>query len=121
LGTALAGGPDYDIVYHVIDQDQLIVLMFRNHRLSERETASLHEFHDEIFIGGSNKAAVLGVVTEPNPRRSGVDIALGDCVDNVAEAMSLVPSTGGLALMPAGTGHWPQHSGNLPDLRRSFR
>jgi hypothetical protein len=75
--------------------------MSRNHRLIEREAVFPDEFGDKIFIGGSNKAAVLGVVTEAYSRRSGVHIELDHCVDNVVKAMSLVASTGGLALMPA--------------------
>jgi LysR family hca operon transcriptional activator len=54
----------------------------------------------EIFIGGSNKAAVLRAVTEDYLRRSGLDIKLDHGVDNMAMAISLVASTRGLALMP---------------------
>src|SRR6202030_1097134 len=47
------------------------------------------------------KAAVLRAVTEEFLRRSGLDIKLHHGVDNMAMVMSLVASTGGLALMPA--------------------
>jgi LysR family hca operon transcriptional activator len=93
--------PAYDLAYHVVDQEPLIVLMPRDHRLVERETVSPEEFKGEIFIGGSNKAAVLGAVTEGYLRRCGVDLQLNHRVDNMAMAISLVASTGGLALMPA--------------------
>jgi len=50
----------------------------------------------EIFIGGSNKAAVLRAVTEDYLRRSGVDIKLDHGrVDNMAMAISLVASRAG--------------------------
>jgi DNA-binding transcriptional LysR family regulator len=52
-------------------------------------------------IGGSNKATVLGAVTEEYLRGFGLDIKLDHGVDNLAMAMSLVASTRGLALMPA--------------------
>ena len=93
--------PGYDLGYHVVDREPLIVLMPRDHRLTAHETVSPQDFIGEIFIGGSNKASVLRAVTEGYLRRSEVDIKLDHGVDNMAMAMSLVASTRGLALMPA--------------------
>src|SRR6202030_3796140 len=91
----------YDLEYHVVDREPLIVLMPSDHRLTARETVRPQDFLGEIFIGGSNKATVLRAVTEAYLRRSGLDIKLDHGVDNMAMAMSLVASTRGLALMPA--------------------
>ncbi len=93
--------PGYDLGYHVVDREPLIVLMPSDHRLTARETVRPQDFVGEIFIGGSNKATVLRAVTEDYLRRSGLDIKLDHGVDNMAMAMSLVASTRGLALMPA--------------------
>lgn len=93
--------PGYDLAYRVIDREPLIVLMPSDHRLTARQAIHPRELVGEIFIGGSNKAAVLRAVTEDYLRRSGVDIKLDHGVDNLAMAMSLVASTRGLALMPA--------------------
>ena len=93
--------PGYDLGYHLVDREPLIVLMPRDHRLTTHETVSPQDFIGEIFIGGSNKAGVLRAVTEDYLRRSKVDIKLDHGVDNMAMAMSLVASTRGLALMPA--------------------
>jgi LysR family transcriptional regulator, hca operon transcriptional activator len=93
--------PGYDLGYHVVDREPLIVLMPSDHRLTARETVRPQDFVGEIFIGGSNKAHVLRAVTEDYLRRSGLDIKLDHGVDNMAMAMSLVASTRGLALMPA--------------------
>ena len=93
--------PDYDLEYHVVDQEPLIVLMPHDHRLTARPTIRPQDLLGEIFIGGSNKATVLRDVTEAYLRRSGLDINLDHGVDNMAMAMSLVASTRGLALMPA--------------------
>jgi LysR family hca operon transcriptional activator len=93
--------PDYDLEYHVVDREPLIVLMPSDHRLTAREAVRPQDFVGEIFIGGSNKATVLRAVTEDYLRRSGLDIKLDHGVDNLAMAMSLVASTRGLALMPA--------------------
>ena len=93
--------PGYDLEYHVVDREPLIVLMPSDHRLTAKQAIHPRELVGEIFIGGSNKAAVLRAVTEDYLRRSGVDIKLDHGVDNMAMAMSLVASTRGLALMPA--------------------
>ena len=93
--------PTFDLCYEVVDHEPLIVLMPSDHRLTSREAIHPREFVGEIFIGGSNKAAVLRAVTEDYLRRSGLDIKLDHGVDNMAMAMSLVASTRGLALMPA--------------------
>jgi LysR family transcriptional regulator, hca operon transcriptional activator len=93
--------PGYDLRYHVVDREPLIVLMPSDHRLIAREAVRPQDFVGEIFIGGSNKATVLRAVTEDYLRRSGLDIKLDHGVDNLAMAMSLVASTRGLALMPA--------------------
>ena len=93
--------PGYDLGYHVVDREPLIVLMPSDHRLTAREAVRPQDFLGEIFIGGSNKAHVLRAVTEDYLRRSELDIKLDHGVDNMAMAMSLVASTRGLALMPA--------------------
>jgi LysR family hca operon transcriptional activator len=93
--------PSYDLKYHVVDREPLIVLMPSDHRLTAREAVRPQDFVGEIFIGGSNKATVLRAVTEDYLHRSGLDIKLDHGVDNLAQAMSLVASTRGLALMPA--------------------
>src|ERR1700726_1017975 len=93
--------PSFDLGYEVVDREPLIVLMPSDHRLTAREAVRPQDLVGEIFIGGSNKAAVLRAVTDDYLRRSGLDIKLDHGVDNLAMAMSLVASTRGLALMPA--------------------
>src|SRR5277367_596884 len=93
--------PGYDLGYHVVDREPLIVLMPSDHRLTTRAAVRPQDLVGEIFVGGSNKAAVLHAVTADYLRRAGVDIKLVHGVDNLAMAMSLVASTRGLALMPA--------------------
>ena len=48
--------PGYDLEYHVVDREPLIVLMPSDHRLTAREAVRPQDFVGEIFIGGSNKA-----------------------------------------------------------------
>lgn len=93
--------PGYDLTYHVVDREPLIVLMPGDHRLTAHEAVRPQDLGGENFIGGSNKATVLRAVTEDYFRRSGLDIKLDHGVDNIAMAISLVASTRGLAVMPA--------------------
>src|SRR5271156_5495846 len=93
--------PGYDLGYHLVDREPLIVLMPRDHRLTAHEAVSPQALVGETFIGGSNKAGVLRAVTDDYLRRSDVDIKLDHGVDNIAMAISLVASTRGLALMPS--------------------
>jgi len=91
----------YDLTYHVVDREPLIVLMPSDHRLIAKQAIHPRELVGNIFIGGSNKATVLRAVTEDYLRRVSVEIKLDHGVDNMAMAISLVASTRGLALMPA--------------------
>jgi len=93
--------PGYDLGYHVVDREPLIVLMPSEHRLTAHAAVSPQALVGETFIGGSDKAGVLRAVTDDYLRRSDVDIKLDHGVDNIAMAISLVASTRGLALMPA--------------------
>jgi len=93
--------PGYDLKYHVVDKEPLVVLMPSDHRLAAKQAIHPREFVGEIFIGGSNRATVLRAVTEDYLRRAGVNIKFDHGVDNMAMTMSLVVSTRGLALMPA--------------------
>jgi LysR family transcriptional regulator, hca operon transcriptional activator len=93
--------PGYDLAYHVVDREPLIVLMPADHRLATGESVRPHDLLGEIFIGCANKAAVLRAVTDDYLRRSGFDIKPDHGVDNIAMAISLVASAKGLAQMPA--------------------
>src|SRR5580692_2310559 len=92
--------PGYDLEYHVVDREPLIVLMPSDHRLTARSCVGPEALVGETFIGGSNKASVLHAVTEDYFHRSGLDIKFDHGVDNLAMAISLVASTRGVALMP---------------------
>jgi LysR family hca operon transcriptional activator len=93
--------PGYELRYHVVDREPLIVLMPSDHRLTAAKGVRPQDLLGEILIAGANKATVLHAVTEEYFRRSGLDIKPDHGVDNIAMAISLVASTRGLALMPA--------------------
>jgi len=63
----------FDLEYRVVTQEPLLVVM-RATIAWQRQVDRPQQIAGEIFIGGSNKAAVLRSVTEEYLRRSGVDI-----------------------------------------------
>src|SRR6195256_4337055 len=56
--------PGYDLMYHVVDREALIVLMPSDHNLAAKQAIHPRELVGEIFIGGSKKAGVLRAVSE---------------------------------------------------------
>src|SRR5467141_929974 len=90
--------PDLD--YKVVVKEPLVVAMPSDHRLASQDTVALQDIAGEIFIGMSNTAPTLQVVIDDYLKRSGMDLRPMHRVDNLAMAMSLIASTGGVALLP---------------------
>jgi LysR family hca operon transcriptional activator len=93
--------PDYDLEYRVIGQEELVMLMPSDHRLTKRKTVEAKDMIGEPYVAMANKAKVLRAVIDEYLARSGVAIEPTQGVDNPAMVMSLVASTRGLALIPA--------------------
>jgi LysR family transcriptional regulator, hca operon transcriptional activator len=90
-----------DLEYRVVVKEPLIVAMPSDHRLASQDTIALQDIAGETFIGMSNTAPTLRVVIETYLARMGMDLQPAHRVDNLAMAMSLIASTGGVALLPA--------------------
>ena len=93
--------PGRDLAYRIVHREPLVVLMPSDHALASRERISPRDFEGEILVRASNKATVLRAVIDTYLEESQVAVTREHGVDNLAMAMSLVASTGGLALMPA--------------------
>jgi LysR family hca operon transcriptional activator len=87
--------------YRVIVKEPLLIALPSDHRLASQESVALRDIAGEIFIGMSGTAPTLQAVIEAYLRRSGMDLRPAHRVDNLAMAMSLIASTGGVALLPA--------------------
>ena len=90
--------PELD--YTVIVKEPLVMAMPSDHRLASQNAIALQDIAGEIFIGMSNTAPTQ-VVIDAYLKRSGMDFQPVHRVDNLAMAMSLIASTGGVALLPA--------------------
>ena len=90
-----------ELEYRTVQTEPLIVVMPSTHRLASQATVAIEDLKNEIFLGMSDTAPTLRRIIEAYVRRSGVDLKPAHLIDNLAMAMSLVVSTGGLALIPA--------------------
>jgi LysR family transcriptional regulator, hca operon transcriptional activator len=90
--------PDLD--YKVIIKEPLSVALPSDHRLASQDAIALQDIAGETFIGMSNTAPTLRAIIDEYLQQSGLDLKQTHRVDNLAMAMSLIASTGGVALVP---------------------
>ncbi|HEX4368798.1 MAG TPA: LysR family transcriptional regulator [Rhodopila sp.] len=89
------------LAYRVVQTEPLIVVMASDHRLTAHDSIAIERFKDEVFLGMSKTAPSLQRVIDEYLQRCGVDLKPEHLIDNLGMAMSLVASTGGVALIPA--------------------
>jgi LysR family hca operon transcriptional activator len=89
------------LVYKLLRREALIVLMPANHKLAARKTIRPSNLVDETLIGVPNSnSPVLRAVTDQYGKQVGVDLTPDHEALNLAMAISLVASTGGVSLLP---------------------
>lgn len=93
--------PDFDLAYHRVAQEPLVVLMPSDHALAAQSAVRPGDLVGEPFIAMGNKARVLRAVIDDYLAASHVTITPAQVVDNPAMVMSLVASTRGVTLIPA--------------------
>lgn len=93
--------PNPDLEYRLIVREPLVAILPRDHRLAVREPVDPRDLIGETFIGISSVARMLRSVVGEYLDRSAMRITPHLEIDNFAMAISLVGSTGGVALLPA--------------------
>jgi len=89
------------IVFTRLIDEPLIVLMPADHRLAARDAITAEDIAGEQLVGvPHDKSPALRAVTDAYGARLGIDLTPDHNVDNLSMAVSLVASTGGIALMP---------------------
>ena len=89
------------VVFTLLADEPLIVLMPADHRLTIRDAITAQDIAGEQLVGvPADKSPALRTVTDAYGARLGIDLTPDHLVDNLSMAMSLVASTGGIALMP---------------------
>ena len=96
-----------DLAFRLLVKDPLELFMPSGHRLAAFDSIDPQEIVGEIFLSVSGKALsglgrppALRVAIDAYLERCGIDIKPSHEVDNLAGVMSLITSTGGVALLP---------------------
>jgi LysR family hca operon transcriptional activator len=93
--------PKPDLEYRLVTRESLVAILPGDHPLAAATEIAPRELTGQTFIGVSDVAPVLRSVISDYLARSGIRIVPTLEIDNYAMAMSLVASTGGIALLPA--------------------
>jgi LysR family transcriptional regulator, hca operon transcriptional activator len=87
--------------FRLLRKDPLIVLMPHDHVLAARSSIRPQDIAGEIFIGTSaTRAPTLRTAIDEYAKRTGIALKPQHQAENIAMAISLVASTGGISLLP---------------------
>ena len=90
-----------ELAYRILVKEPLMVILPNDHRLAALRAISPRDLVGETFVTVSDTAPVLRMVIDNYLKRCGINIKPTHEVDNLAMAMSLIASTGGIGLLPA--------------------
>ena len=90
-----------DLAFRLLVKEPLIVVLSRDHRLAALKSIGPRDLVSETFVTVDDTAPVLRMVIDKYLKGSGINIKPTHEVDNLAMAMSLIASTGGVGLLPA--------------------
>ena len=90
-----------ELVYRRVIAEPFVVVFPSDHRLAAHDAIELREIVDETFLIPSKTAPTSRLVIEDYLKRSGLDIIPDHEVDNITHAVSMIASTGAVALLPA--------------------
>jgi LysR family transcriptional regulator, hca operon transcriptional activator len=92
------GAPD--LAFRLLVKERLVVFLPSNHRLAALKAIPPQDLMGETFVTVSHTAPVLRAVIDNYLKRSRIKITPAHEADHVTMAMSLIASTGGVALLP---------------------
>jgi LysR family hca operon transcriptional activator len=89
-----------ELVYRRVIAEPFVVMFPSDHRLAAHDAVELREIVGETFIIPSKTAPTSRAMIEDYLKRSGLDIIPDHEVDNITHAVSMIASTGAVALLP---------------------
>ncbi len=92
--------PKHDLEYKSVRQERFVAILPCDHALARNGIIDPRDLRKGTFIGISDVAPVLRAAIRGYLKRTGVEIVPAFEVDNFSMAMSLVTSTGGVAMLP---------------------
>ena len=90
-----------EVAFRPLVKEPLVVVLPSGHPLAARKAVSPVDLVGETFIAVSHTAPVLRAIIDDYLKRSGVNITPAHETEHVVMGVSLVASTGGIALLPA--------------------
>jgi LysR family hca operon transcriptional activator len=90
-----------DLAFRLLVKEPLMVVLPSDHRLAALKSVGPRDLVSQTFVTVSDTAPVLRMVIDNYLKRSGIHIKPTHEVDNLAMAMSLIASSGGVGLLPA--------------------
>jgi LysR family hca operon transcriptional activator len=90
-----------DLAYRVLIKEPIVVVLPSDHPLAALKAISPRDLVGDTFVSVSNTAPVLRGVIDNYLKRYGIKITPAHEVDHVVMGVSLIASTGGVALLPA--------------------
>lgn len=88
------------IEFRFLAREPLIAVLPADHRLTAKRTIRAEELAQETYISAARSAPVLKAVVESYAAQAGIALNATYEAENLSGAMSLVASTGGIALIP---------------------
>ncbi|HEX3862624.1 MAG TPA: LysR family transcriptional regulator [Stellaceae bacterium] len=89
-----------DLTYRLLEREPLVVVLRSEHRLAAQAAIAVQDLVGDTFISVSQTAPVLRAVIDDYLEEQGVALTPDHEADNLAAAISLVASTGGIGLLP---------------------
>jgi LysR family transcriptional regulator, hca operon transcriptional activator len=89
------------LAFRLLVKEPLVAVMPSDHRLAKRKVIAPADFVGEKFVAVSHTAPVLRAIIDDYLRRSGINITPEHETEHVVMGVSLIASTGGVALLPA--------------------
>jgi len=88
------------LAFKLLFKEPLIAVLPSGHRLAASETVRPHDIEGEIFINPTKSAPILKRVIDDYAAKYRIRLAAAHDAENLAMAISLVASTGGITLLP---------------------
>ena len=89
-----------DLAFRLLVKEPLVAVLPTDHHLAARKAIGPEDLVGETFVTVSNTAPVLRAVIDNYLKRSGINITPAHEVEHVVMGVSLIASTGGVALLP---------------------
>jgi LysR family hca operon transcriptional activator len=90
-----------ELTFRTLVKEPIVVVLPSNHVLAARSAISPGDLVGETFVGVSRTAPAVRAVIDNYLKRSGINLKPAHETEHVVMGVSLIASTGGVALLPA--------------------